>query len=258
MSQSVFEMHSVELFCQRPLGARYVICDEWHYEAALRKAAYLGKARAETQEFLSISQLNRREWERDLDLLRSIMKRHWLTFHDVRDRNPDTDGWWIINALLAEVRRGSLLAVKGPRADLFPPPDSTPLRRLAARSVQYDPATWQAQLRAARAAKAGGSSGEGLPDAAATVVGTQVGDRHASTSLADAAPFEMGDSVSRGNVLTMAVRGVSEAEEAECDAMYEARMTYCSALSKMYGGDARTYLACKQQAFADYQACRGY
>jgi len=26
----------------------------------------------------------------------------------------------------------------------------------------------------------------------------------------------------------------------------------------MYGNDARTYLACKQQAFQDYQACRGY
>jgi hypothetical protein len=32
----------------------------------------------------------------------------------------------------------------------------------------------------------------------------------------------------------------------------------CSALSKMYGSDVRTYLACKQQAFSDYQACRGY
>ncbi|KXU89343.1 hypothetical protein CI15_09980 [Paraburkholderia monticola] len=37
-------MHSVELFCQRPLGASYVICGEWHYKACLGKAADLQKA----------------------------------------------------------------------------------------------------------------------------------------------------------------------------------------------------------------------
>jgi hypothetical protein len=58
--------------------------------------------------------------------------------------------------------------------------------------------------------------------------------------------------------MDIAARGVSEADEAECDAMYEMRMTYCRGLSQMYGGDPRTYLACKEQAFQDYQACRGY
>lgn len=79
-----------------------------------------------------------------------------------------------------------------------------------------------------------------------------------NTPLSDAQPFEYSPDTVGDDVTDLAARGVSAAEEAECDAMYEARMTYCSALSKMYGGDVRTYLACKQQAFADYQACRGY
>ncbi|MGF6842022.1 hypothetical protein QF001_005917 [Paraburkholderia youngii] len=166
MSLSVFEMHSVELFCQRPLGACYVICDEWRYKASLGKAADLPKARAETREFLEIAELNHRKWEQDRKLVRRIQKSGWLFFHSARHRNPDTDGWWVIVALLEEVRRGKLLAIRGPRNGLFPSPyRSIPLRNPVARtgthpdgepirSVEYDPATWQAQLAAARAARA--------------------------------------------------------------------------------------------------------
>ncbi|NVI03367.1 DUF2974 domain-containing protein [Paraburkholderia youngii] len=166
MSLSVFEMHSVELFCQRPPGACYVICDEWHYKACLGKAADRQKARAETREFLEIAALNHREWEEDRKLVRRIQKSGWLFFHSARHRNPDTDGWWVIVALLEEVRRGKLLAIRGPRNSLFPSPySSTPLRNPVARtgshpdgepilSVEYAPATWQAQLAAARAARA--------------------------------------------------------------------------------------------------------
>jgi hypothetical protein len=106
MSLSVFEMHSVELFCQRPSGACYVICDEWHYKACLGKAADLQKARAETREFLDIAELNHRKWEEDRKLVRNLLGRNWLFFHSVQDRDPDTDGWWVILALLEEVRRG--------------------------------------------------------------------------------------------------------------------------------------------------------
>ncbi|MGF6412191.1 hypothetical protein [Paraburkholderia sp. MM5482-R1] len=112
MSLSVFEMHSVELFCQRPPGACYVICDEWHYKACLGKAADLQRASAETREFLAIAALNRRKWEEDRKLVRNLIGRSWLFFHRVRDRDPDADGWWVIVALLEEVRRGKLLAVK--------------------------------------------------------------------------------------------------------------------------------------------------
>ncbi|NVH75486.1 DUF2974 domain-containing protein [Paraburkholderia sp. JPY432] len=166
MSLSVFEMHSVELFCQRPSGACYVICDEWRYKACLGKAADLPKAKAETREFLAIAELNYRAWEEDRKLVRRIQKSGWLFFHRARHRNPDTDGWWVIVALLEEVRRGKLLAIRGPRNGLFSSPyRSTPLRNPVARtgshpdgeptlSVEYDPATWQAQLAAARAARA--------------------------------------------------------------------------------------------------------
>jgi hypothetical protein len=71
-------------------------------------------------------------------------------------------------------------------------------------------------------------------------------------------PLQYAEGATGDNVQHIAVRGVSAADEAECDAMYEARMKYCSALSTMYGRDMRTYLACKEQAFQDYQACRGY
>ncbi|SMG45145.1 hypothetical protein [Paraburkholderia susongensis] len=121
-----------------------------------------------------------------LNLVRRIQKRHWLGLHGVRDRNPDTDGWWVINALLSEVRRGSLLAIKGPRADLFPRPHGTPLRTLPAGSVQYDPATWQARLRAARAAIPGGSSDGGLSDADVAMAN----DMDARTPLGNTQPFE--------------------------------------------------------------------
>ncbi|WP_241495840.1 hypothetical protein [Paraburkholderia monticola] len=178
-------MHSVELFCQRPLGACYVICDEWHYKACLGKAADLQKAKAETREFLGIAELNRRKWGEDLTLVRRLIGRKVLGFHGVRDWNPDTDGWWIIKALLDDVRKGVRLAIKGPRDSLFPSPySSTPFRNLVARSVQYDPAAWQAQLAGARAARAS--------------------DRGASTLLGNAQPFEYVPDALSGDVVELA------------------------------------------------------
>ncbi|SMG58662.1 hypothetical protein [Paraburkholderia susongensis] len=224
MSLSVFEMCSVELRCQRPLGARYVICDEQHYKACLRKAADLERAKADTREFLGIAGLNRGEWEKDGNLVRSIQKRGWLWLHGARDRNPDTDGWWVIGALLAEVRRGSLLAIKGPRADLFPPPHSTPLRTLPASAVyfpdseprlsgRYDPGTRQSRLVAARAATSGGSGG-GLPDTAVTgesganadsADGSGLADDgDTSTLLGDVHPFEYREDLPDGDAMELA------------------------------------------------------
>ncbi|MGF6510197.1 hypothetical protein [Paraburkholderia sp. 32] len=189
MSLSVFEMHSVELRCQRPLGACYVICDERHYKACLGRAADLQKAKAETQEFLSIVRLNQRKWEEDLTLVRRLIDRQLLAFDGVRNWNPNTDGWWIINALLDDLRRGARLAIKGPRADLFPSPHSTPLSNLGARAVglpngepmlsgRADPATRQTGLIAPRAATAASNSDGDLAH-----------DAGASTLLGDAQPF---------------------------------------------------------------------
>ncbi|MGF6871631.1 hypothetical protein [Paraburkholderia sp. MM5477-R1] len=201
MSLSVFEMHSVELRCQRPLGACYVICDEWHFKACLRKAADLERAKADTREFLGIAGLNHSEWERDQDLIKSIGRRLSLPFQAFRDRDPDTDGWWVINALLAEVRRGGLLAVKGRRADLFPQTHSTPLTNFAVRAADlpndrlirsgpYEQVTRQVRLFAAPAAASGRSSDGSLLDVAVAVIGARAGDGDASTLLGDAQPFE--------------------------------------------------------------------
>ncbi|WP_225034092.1 hypothetical protein [Paraburkholderia sp. XV] len=112
-------------------------------------------------------------------------------------------------------------------------------------------------------ARAGWVSKYGLPDLSEYGMDRNADAKSfagdASTTFTNSPPFGYEpDQSEDSSVIDIAARGLSEAEEAECDAMYEARMTYCNALSKMYGNDARTYLACKQQAFQDYQACRGY
>jgi hypothetical protein len=76
------------------------------------------------------------------------------------------------------------------------------------------------------------------------------------TPLGDAQPFELGDDVSSGDVMDIAARGVSEADEAKCFAQYERDMDLCNALGSPMGG-ARGAALCKQQAFANYQQCRG-
>jgi hypothetical protein len=111
--------------------------------------------------------------------------------------------------------------------------------------------------------RANGELGERAPESRTAVrpvpdSGAAVGAPSLSASLGDARPFEYRPEAIGDDLAEIAARGPGNAEEAECEAMYEARMTYCRALSKMYGGDARTWLACKEQAFRDYQACRGY
>lgn len=83
------------------------------------------------------------------------------------------------------------------------------------------------------------------------------GNGDGSTPLGDARPFALGDDNSYGDVTDMAARGVSEAEQAQCDAKYDADMLACSMAGAMYQ-DARTYALCKQRAFENYQSCRGY
>lgn len=112
-------------------------------------------------------------------------------------------------------------------------------------------------------ARAGWVSRYGLPDLSGYVA-DPTGEAESycvdSTALPlDAQSFQyLSEQPDDRGIVDLAARGLSASDEAECDALYEVRMTYCSALSKMYGSDARTYLACKQRAFQDYQACRGY
>jgi hypothetical protein len=142
----------------------------------------------------------------------------------------------------------------------------------------YDPSTQEAQLKAARAAIAAG--GFTLLDAAEeAAVATPGGDPpdedesgddalaesmvdgsdDTSTPLSDAQPFEPGDSPDSDNVLTMAARGVSEEQEAECFAAYEREMEQCSVRRALLGGNSyRDYMQCTQDAFTNYQACRGF
>ncbi|MBB5465510.1 hypothetical protein OKW30_002977 [Paraburkholderia sp. Clong3] len=242
MSLSVFEMHSLEMFCHRPLGACYVICDEWHYKACLRKAADAEKAKVDTREFLGIAELNCRDWGEDRKLVERIMKHRWLWFHNVRDRNPETDGWWVISALLDEVRRGSLLAIKGRRTDLFSQSHVTPIRTLAARAVDltnggpmlvgpYHPATRQTGLTTARAAMHVGSSDVGaLLEAAVDMVGAPAAESDADsangsglandgltlTLLGDAEPFEYRQDAVSGDAAYLAGIG-SRGDMYACD-----------------------------------------
>ncbi|MBB5498572.1 hypothetical protein [Paraburkholderia sp. MM5384-R2] len=76
-------------------------------------------------------------------------------------------------------------------------------------------------------------------------------------NLGNAKPLEYAPDALSGDVQQIAARGVSAAEETECDAIYHAEMTACSAAGAIFQ-DPRTYALCAQRAFANYQTCRGY
>ena len=85
-----------------------------------------------------------------------------------------------------------------------------------------------------------------------------VPETDSSTPLGDAQPFEYSEDSPLQNVDQVAMRGVSEEDEAECHAMYEMDMEQCEVAKAMYGGDLRTHSLCTTRAFENYQACRGY
>ncbi|MDN7537008.1 hypothetical protein [Burkholderia cenocepacia] len=78
----------------------------------------------------------------------------------------------------------------------------------------------------------------------------------AATPLSDAAPFSMGDSP-LGDPLKMAARAVNEELEDDCLSKYERDIELCNRLAKVMGGMAGLAV-CKQNAFMDYQECRGF
>ncbi|MDF0506556.1 hypothetical protein POK33_38040 [Burkholderia cenocepacia] len=77
------------------------------------------------------------------------------------------------------------------------------------------------------------------------------------TPLGDAAPFSLDDLPLGNDPLDMAARVVNEGLEAECMDKYEAAIELCNRLAKVMGGPAGLAL-CKQNAFMDYQECRGF
>jgi hypothetical protein len=78
-----------------------------------------------------------------------------------------------------------------------------------------------------------------------------------STPLGDAAPFEYAESATGNDVLSIAARGAGEELNADCFYEYESAMRTCDNLAHLMGG-ARGYALCKQNAFEDYQTCRGF
>lgn len=77
------------------------------------------------------------------------------------------------------------------------------------------------------------------------------------TPLGDTQPFELGDDIRSNDIMDIAARGVREADEAERYAQYERELDECKLYSSMTQ-DSYTYVACKAQAFANYNQCRGY
>jgi hypothetical protein len=142
----------------------------------------------------------------------------------------------------------------------------------------YDPATWEKQLKAARAAMAassgnddgdlpgmvedvagsvlGGDSdtemdGDGTTDMAESFAGDVDTDDEASTPLGDAQPFEYtpdatGDAEQDAGVF------LTPAEEAECEMQYEADMDECRAYAAM---DRSSWSMCKERAMNRYANC---
>ncbi|KVT46749.1 hypothetical protein [Burkholderia multivorans] len=92
---------------------------------------------------------------------------------------------------------------------------------------------------------------------AASGAAALVGDAGASTPFGDAAPFAYSEDAPDGGVLALAGR-VSEEMEAECHAQYMLDMEMCAVKSAMLGGSPAAYSKCAQDAFANYQSCRGY
>lgn len=93
-----------------------------------------------------------------------------------------------------------------------------------------------------------GGAGSGLTGASAGLVD--------STPLGDAAPFSLDDSP-LSDPLKMAARAVNNELEDDCMAKYERDIELCNRLAKVMGGMAGLAM-CKQNAFMDYQECRGF
>ncbi len=93
-----------------------------------------------------------------------------------------------------------------------------------------------------------GGAGGGIAGAASGLVD--------STPLGDAAPFSLDDS-SLSDPLKMAARAVNSELEDDCMAKYERDIELCNRLAKVMGGMAGLAM-CKQNAFMDYQECRGF
>lgn len=93
-----------------------------------------------------------------------------------------------------------------------------------------------------------GSAGSGVAGTASGLV---------DASLGDGAPFLPGDSHLGADSLKLAARRVHEGLEASCMEKYEAAIELCNRLAKVMGGLAGLAL-CKQNAFMDYQECRGF
>ncbi|CAI8939813.1 hypothetical protein [Burkholderia ambifaria] len=77
----------------------------------------------------------------------------------------------------------------------------------------------------------------------------------ASTLLGDAQPFELPADGGLMDGLQVAAR--SAADEEECYAQYERELEECQAYRAMTK-DPYTFVACKAQAFMNYNQCRGY
>jgi hypothetical protein len=132
-------------------------------------------------------------------------------------------------------------------------------RNLAARAASGGLAAFASSVGTAVSAVA--SSLPSFNDAAADEGVLNLGDvtelRAGSTPLGNAGPFEYVKSATGDDVLSIAARGVSEAQEAGCFAEYERTIDFCNALGPAIGG-VRGNALCKQNAFDRYQQCRGY
>jgi len=78
-----------------------------------------------------------------------------------------------------------------------------------------------------------------------------------SAPFSDAQPFKYTPDGLSDDVMELAARGVSEAQEAECFEQYERDLMACDMVAATYR-DPRTLLLCKQRAFSNFQACRGF
>jgi hypothetical protein len=152
-----------------------------------------------------------------------------------------TDNAGIERVLRQAVRDGTLMPVVNRD---YPAPPRT--FRPAPASLDWQPSG------------GGGTNWLGVTEAIArTALGSNDASSHDVSTDSDARPFEYSEYSPGDGVQDLAARGISGADEADCFAQYKREMDLCRALGNPMGG-ARGKALCEQNAFENFQQCRGY
>ncbi|MPW17694.1 hypothetical protein GCT13_12310 [Paraburkholderia sp. CNPSo 3157] len=219
----------------------------------------------EVKEALKLARADFLQWSQPRSWManREMMPRLRGLLHDAGRNAPNMwDDEWVVHAVHHEVRMGNLIFAppKDRLKEYIQQVRNERQRRARTRSspapiqhAQPSDAITPSQLYRQRVPldTPSNSSGESRFD-----VWDAPGDPF-STPLSDAQPFEYSGDNPLSDVQDIAARGISEGQEAECFAEYERALDLCNALGGPMGA-VRGVTLCRQNAFDNYQQCRGF